>query len=744
MKRLLVGSFVGALLALFTVAGWGLTPAQAVADSSGGGNGIGGRSDFTAWEQELMDQDNSLVPLPEGLSDEYEEAEGLDYSNFPLSRLVDEGEVDPEMADMLMQAGYEADAGGSSSSSIGSAEWSAAHPQYEAEETSFEDRYGMSAWEMSGYDSEADYLAALETAGEGALADTSTMGATGAAEMAAAEGVPETAAAACTNPAGVVVCGFAAGFLATTAGVSAYFKGTGQDQALCTGTSADKLINLVYSQDCALPNAIPKADQDVDATPGTIYSGSACAPSTNECVSITKLLANVVAKWPGVTNTYASGFCASVTPGGQSAGTGTGIAVVYTDAANSSGIGTPINATTPGGAGTLYDASGQRAVSGTPCGDPSTGTVGLALTNDQVTGIVGLEVQKTGAITPVTATQTSGDPQRVFTTTITGADGNTYTCESPAFTETVANFPSYCAPDVPATVPREQYTVTEHTVDGSAPDKTVVSQTPTPAYAAAATAYADCANGACAAQVYYQGAPCTVGESDCLDWETKAEQSPGEYECEYGPQGAPTEYNPPLGQCSTLTNFYDPDAQTEGKAYADPATGSAVDSGTSPDQDSQLMNQPGDQENPDGSNSDCFPSGTGAFNPINWVLQPIQCALRWAFVPKAADVEADVEDVQESWAATPPAELITAVSAWQLQMPGDGCSGITFPTTFLDPKGSLGIPASETIMQACAGDMLAPVAQWSKIFGTLGFVVGGAVAIMRIVGAVISFNPGGS
>lgn len=38
-------------------------------------------------------------------------------------------------------------------------------------------------------------------------------------------------------------------------------------------------------------------------------------------------------------------------------------------------------------------------------------------------------------------------------------------------------------------------------------------------------------------------------------------------------------------------------------------------------------------EVPGVGDSECFPGGWGALNPINWVLKPVKCALVWAFVP---------------------------------------------------------------------------------------------------------------
>lgn len=44
---------------------------------------------------------------------------------------------------------------------------------------------------------------------------------------------------------------------------------------------------------------------------------------------------------------------------------------------------------------------------------------------------------------------------------------------------------------------------------------------------------------------------------------------------------------------------------------------------------------PRDPEDVEESNA-CWPSGWGLLNPVDWVLKPVKCALKWAFVPKTS------------------------------------------------------------------------------------------------------------
>lgn len=48
-----------------------------------------------------------------------------------------------------------------------------------------------------------------------------------------------------------------------------------------------------------------------------------------------------------------------------------------------------------------------------------------------------------------------------------------------------------------------------------------------------------------------------------------------------------------------------------------------------------------------GSNAECWPDGWGWFNPAQWVLRPIKCAMVWAFVPSDAALEDFITDAEQ-------------------------------------------------------------------------------------------------
>lgn len=99
---------------------------------------------------------------------------------------------------------------------------------------------------------------------------------------------------------------------------------------------------------------------------------------------------------------------------------------------------------------------------------------------------------------------------------------------------------------------------------------------------------------------------------------------------------------------------------------------------------------PGDH--PDGESGDCFPSGWGALNPVSWVKQPVQCALRWAFVPSAGAVDEFKSGVSDrasegtvgTWAAAISdrwGDLEQAATGTRTGTAGIGVKSLTAPRT---------------------------------------------------------------
>ncbi|WP_432488723.1 hypothetical protein [Kineococcus sp. SYSU DK018] len=62
---------------------------------------------------------------------------------------------------------------------------------------------------------------------------------------------------------------------------------------------------------------------------------------------------------------------------------------------------------------------------------------------------------------------------------------------------------------------------------------------------------------------------------------------------------------------------------------------------------------PGGAPDPAAEGSECWPSGWGVFNPLEWVYRPVRCALVWAFVP-SEPLGPQVSEIGSTIAATPP------------------------------------------------------------------------------------------
>lgn len=133
--------------------------------------------------------------------------------------------------------------------------------------------------------------------------------------------------------------------------------------------------------------------------------------------------------------------------------------------------------------------------------------------------------------------------------------------------------------------------------------------------------------------------------------------------------------------------------------------------------------------------TNCYPTGWGALNPISWVVQPVQCALQWAFVPKASTVNNVWQRIGQSWQRWGLVKLTTAVTAWEFIPPGGGCSGVTVSMGWLVASA----PEAK-FFNACPGEPMAPYAFWVKILLTLAIVLAGVQSVTTSVAGLVQFK----
>lgn len=258
---------------------------------------------------------------------------------------------------------------------------------------------------------------------------------------------------------------------------------------------------------------------------------------------------------------------------------------------------------------------------------------------------------------------------------------------------------------------------------------------------------------ACTYVMEYLGVACVVGQAQCADWPRLETLHPADYQCRFGP------YAITIAECGLLERSYEANgthltqANTDGNPNTWTAPGPSwapnpgTDPGTAPGTGPVTPPAgapggapapvPGAQGNPTATqtnNSDCWPSGAAAWNPAEWVLQPIKCGLAWAFVPSTATVTALATTAQADFTAQGIAPIAAAVGANVAKVGGgSGCDGP--PVTF----EAVGVVKPMHPFSACSEPM-ATLARISYAVTTVVVVLGGGWAALVAVGAGFGFN----
>ncbi len=99
------------------------------------------------------------------------------------------------------------------------------------------------------------------------------------------------------------------------------------------------------------------------------------------------------------------------------------------------------------------------------------------------------------------------------------------------------------------------------------------------------------------------------------------------------------------------------------------ATPPPIDSGSGP-----CAGVAGCVQSPDiggGSNEECWPAGWGWFNPAQWVLRPIKCAMAWAFIPSDGFLLTWVTEVRTEFEASFPFSLLYVLADFTESLAAD-------------------------------------------------------------------------
>lgn len=166
------------------------------------------------------------------------------------------------------------------------------------------------------------------------------------------------------------------------------------------------------------------------------------------------------------------------------------------------------------------------------------------------------------------------------------------------------------------------------------------------------TKYPQCTTGTCQLilkkVVDGQEINCFDQPDACADWRNESTTGTGVYRCYYA--GGLME----LSECNVYGSTFQTTQVQQGTGYSDPTTGepqrkTTTENGTTTT--TNVKTNPGIGLSPeaggasDTSSDACWPSGWSVFNPLEWVLQPMKCALKWAFVPKTATLTSTLTEV---------------------------------------------------------------------------------------------------
>jgi hypothetical protein len=335
-----------------------------------------------------------------------------------------------------------------------------------------------------------------------------------------------------------------------------------------------------------------------------------------------------------------------------------------------------------------------------------------------------------------TAGTTKDDPQRQMECGVTTEGGQTYRQMGGVYRDSQGKAGSWECPnlggdfgtDAPSSVK-----VTEHTKnpDGTTSTSTAFDQQTTDGYKDWFEKYPECRTGACKLDLYVKpatGAPasCFDLEDGCKGWHS-APNKADLYECRYGVHVVP------LDECNVYAGLFEPGRIDAGAGYSDPSTGAWSGGQTTVKPGQKVMNTP--LQDPEAMRS-CDLSGLG-FDPIGWVLRPIQCAFEWAFVPRPSVVEVAMGGAGEQWANKPPAVVASTMQSLSLAPTAQGCKQTV--TIFAGEFESTLTPVDN-----CAGSWMEPVTVISKVVTSAAMIFLVLIVLRRQVSGMIGYQQGQS
>lgn len=187
----------------------------------------------------------------------------------------------------------------------------------------------------------------------------------------------------------------------------------------------------------------------------------------------------------------------------------------------------------------------------------------------------------------------------------------------------------------------------------------------------------------CTLQVEIDGKPCLVGDPECENWPevNQNDSTQARVKCKFGP------YTLPTASCGLLEPAYVPggapvnDPNTDGDpgttSWADPSgnpIAAPVPAPITPTVPGAVPGGGGSvSPSADQESKECFPTGWGMLNPVEWVYKPVVCASKALFEPKKS-IQTRVTSMQAQFANRVPV-------SW-FGVTGSGVSGGGCPTNW--------------------------------------------------------------
>jgi len=341
-------------------------------------------------------------------------------------------------------------------------------------------------------------------------------------------------------------------------------------------------------------------------------------------------------------------------------------------------------------------------------------------------------VDNTGKRVPTTDVDVPGMEQgedRVLECEITLDDGSVIRSKGANYGKDVKTLPAPECPNVPeGRVAKDVEIREKKPADPPGTGTSVSKESTTPEYQDWATKFPECGTGACKLDLIQKPkASCFDLEYACENWFEDAQREQ-KYECRYGVKTVE------LKECYVYSGLFKPGRVDTGSPYTDPETGIWSGGRNSPGEDRDAFGR--SVQNPEATRECNKTNGSGGFDPIRFIMRPVQCALEWAFVPREAVVKAELAGGDKAWEKKPPKVIATAVSGFALTPAVSGCSRPM--TMFAGGMFEMQVEA----WNFCPGTPGAMIATASRLATTAAMVALVVIVVRRQIAGMVGYGAG--